>query len=67
MNARLNKANRVLYLIKRNVAYAVKSFIKLGLYKSLVLPVLLYGINCTTPSKSDLGNLENSSRKQLVG
>ena len=49
INARLNKANRVLYLIRRNVAYAVKPFIKLGLYKSLVLPVLLYGINCTTP------------------
>ena len=47
INARLNKANRVLYLIRRNNAYAVKPFIKLKLYKSLVLPVLLYGINCT--------------------
>ena len=41
INARLNKANRVVYLIRRNVAYAVKPFIKLGLYKSPVLPVLL--------------------------
>ena len=49
INARLNKANRVLYLIRRNVAYAIKPFIKQGLYKSLVLPDLLYGINCTTP------------------
>ena len=63
INARLNKANRVLYLIRRNVAYVVKLFIKLGLYKSLVRPVLLYGINCTTPSKSDLGNLEKLQRK----
>ena len=55
INPRLNKANRVLYLIRRNVAYAVKPFIKLGLYKLLVLPVLLYGVNCTTPSKSDSG------------
>ena len=31
LNARLNKANRVLYLIRRNVAFAVKPFIKLEL------------------------------------
>ena len=65
INARLNKANIVLYLIRRNVAYAVKPFIKLGLYKSPVLPVLLYGINCTTRSKSDLGNLEKLQRKAV--
>ena len=65
MNARLNKANRVLYLIRRNVAYAEKPFIKLRLYKSLFLPVLLNGINCTTPSKSDLVNLEKLQRKAV--
>ena len=65
INARLNKANKVFYLIRRNVAYAVKSFIKLGLYKSLVLPVLLYGINCTTASKFDLVNLEKLQRKAV--
>ena len=64
LNARLNKANRVLYLI-RSVAYAVKPFIKLELYKSLVLPDLLYGIICTTPSKSDLGSLEKLQRKAV--
>ena len=63
INARLNKANRVLYMIRRNVAYGAKPFIRSGLYKSLVLSVLLYGINCTTPSKSDLGNLEKHQRK----
>ena len=52
ISAILNKANRVFYLIKRNVVYAVKPLIKLGLYKSLVLPLLLYGINCITPSIS---------------
>ena len=66
INARLNKANRSLYLIRRNVAYAVKPFIKLGLYKSLVLLFLLYGISCTTPSKSDLGNLEKLQRKAVM-
>ena len=38
INGRLKKANRVLYLIRRSVAYSVKPSIKLGLYKSLVLP-----------------------------
>ena len=65
INARLNDANRVFYLIRRNVAYAVKNFIKLGLYKSLVLPVLLYRINCTMPSKSDLSNLEKLQGKSV--
>ena len=65
INAKLNKANRVLYLIRRNAAYALKPFIKLGLYILLVLPFLLYGINCTTPSKSDLGNLEKLQRKAV--
>ena len=51
--------------MRRNVAYAVKPLIKLGLYKSLVLPVLLYGINCSTPSKPDLGNLEKLQRKTV--
>ena len=64
INARLNKSNRVLYSIRKNVAYAVKPFINLGLYISLVLPVL-YGINCTTPSKSDLGYLEKLQRKAV--
>ena len=65
IKATLNKANRVFYLIRSNVAYAVKHFIKLGLYKSLVLPVLLYGINCTQPAQSDFGNLEHLQRKTV--
>ena len=38
---RLRKANKVLYLLRRNVAVQVKPLIKLGLNKSLILPVLL--------------------------
>ena len=43
---RLRKANKVLYLLRRNVAVKVQTLIKLGLYKSLILPVLLYGFAC---------------------
>ena len=55
---RLRKANKVQYLLRRNVAVQVKALIKLGLYKSLILPVLLYGFTCINPSRSELQNLE---------
>ena len=40
---RMKKANKVLYMLKRNVATKVNTLVKLGLYESLILPVLLYG------------------------
>ena len=45
IDKRLKKANKRLYMIRRNVAVNVKTFIKLGLYKSLILPNLLYGFS----------------------
>ena len=57
VNTRLKKANRVLYTIRRNLACIVKTFVKLGLYKSLVLPVLLYGLNCVKLTKTDPQNI----------
>ena len=45
VNLRMKKANGVLYSIRRNVAFKVDIFVKLGLYKSLVLPVLLYELS----------------------
>ena len=62
---RLRKANKVLYLIRRNVAVPVKPFIKLGLYKSLILHVLLYGFTCINPSRSELQNLEHFQKKAV--
>ena len=55
---RLKKANKVLYSIRQNVAYNVKTFIKLGLSKFFVLPLLLCGMNCPSASKTILMNLE---------
>ena len=53
------KANRVLYKIRRIVAVKVKNFIKHGLYKSLIPPILLYGISCLSASRAELQSLEN--------
>ena len=36
---RLKKAKKTLYMIRRNVVVNVRIFIKLGLYKSLILPI----------------------------
>ena len=61
--ARLKKANKVLYLLRRNIALQVRQEIKLGLYKSLILPVLLYGCACTNPNRGELQQLERFQKK----
>ena len=60
---RLRKANKVLYLLRRNVAVKLQTLVKLGLYKSLFLPVLLYGFACVIASRADLHSLENFQKK----
>ena len=60
---RLKKANKVLYSLRRNVAPKVRTHIKLGLYKSLILPVLLYVLSCISPSRAELHLLERFQKK----
>ena len=57
--------DKVLYLLRRNVAVQVKPLIKIGLYKSLILLVLLYGFTCINPSRSELKNLERFQKKAV--
>ena len=59
------KANQVLYMLRRNVHAKVRRSVKLSLYKSLVLPFLLYGFNCVLQSQRDLNQLERFQRKVL--
>ena len=61
----LRKAKKVLYLRRRNVAVQVKPLIKIGLYKSLFLPVLLYGVTCINPSRSELQNVKRFQKKAV--
>ena len=49
--------------LRRNVAVKVQILVKLGLYKSLILPVLLYGFACVFASRADLHLLENFQKK----
>ena len=65
INNRLKKANRVFYGIRRNAAFKVNTFIKLGLYKSLILPILLYGLDCLTVVKYEHQSLQKLQRKAV--
>ena len=56
-------ANKVLYLLRRNVAVKVQTLVKLGLNKSLILPVLVFGFACVFPSRADLHLLEKFQKK----
>ena len=56
---RLRTANKVLYLLRRNVAVKVQTLVKLGLYKSVILPVLFYGFSCVFASRADFHLPEN--------
>ena len=62
---RLRKANKVLYFLRQNVAVQVKPLIKLGLYKSLILTVLLYGFTCINPLQTELQNLKWFQKKAM--
>ena len=63
LEERLKKANRVFYSLRRNVAFKVSMRIKLGLYKSMILPVLMYGSPCCNLNREDMRNLERFQRK----
>ena len=60
---RLKKMNEVLYLLRQNIALQFRQEIKLGLYKSLILPVLLYGSACTNLNRGELQKLERFQKK----
>ena len=57
----LKKANKVLYLLRRNIAPQVRQEIKLGLYKSLILRVPLYGSH-----KSESGQMDPWTKSYAV-
>ena len=63
IDMRLTKANKSFYLIRRNIAYKTLTLIKLGLYKSLLIPILIYGLSCTNLSRGDLVRLERFQKK----
>ena len=62
---RLKKAYNVLFSLRRNIAYNVKPNTKLSLYKSLVLPIVTYGLVCAKQSKATMNALERLQKKAV--
>ena len=54
IDSRMSKANKMFYCIRRNSKFNVKMRVKLSLYKSLILPVLRYGLIICNISRNDL-------------
>ena len=50
---RVKKANAVLYILKQNISPKNATNVKPGLYKSAILPILVYGLQCVA-LKTDL-------------
>ena len=63
VNYRIKKSNKAFFYIKRNVSYRLQTHIKLNLYKSLLLPVLLFASECYSPSRTDCHRLETFQRR----
>ena len=55
----IQKANKVFCCLRRNFAFIINLSMKPGLYKSVILPVLLNGLNCAYQSRTDQRKLEN--------
>ena len=63
LEERMKKANRVFYSLRRNVAFKINMRIKLGIYKAMILTVLMYGSSCCNLNRGDMRNLEWFQRK----
>ena len=61
-NKNLNWHTHIETRLKKKIvfffSYKLKTSCKLGLYKSLLFPVLAYGFNCVAFSKFDMSSLE---------
>ena len=55
---KLPKCNRIVGFLKRSIPFSVSSSRKFLLYKSLILPILLYGAPAWSPSLTMLHQLE---------
>ena len=62
---RLKKAHRAVYLLRRNVSPKFNVSVKLGLYKSILLPILLYGMNCVRLNRGSARDIVSFQKRAL--
>ena len=60
---KLTKANATFFLIRRSVSHLLSPQVKLHLYKTLLMPIILYASQCWSPNKSDLKQLETFQKR----
>lgn len=65
IDSRLTKANKAFYCVRRNISHKVPIPIKLKVFKSIIVPILTYGLFCTNPSRGDLKRLEHFQKRVL--
>ena len=65
LDSKLPKCNRIFNFLKPNIPFSVSSHRKLLLYRSLILPFLLYGAPVWSPSLTTLHQLERFQYKVL--
>ena len=63
--ARMKKANQIFYFAKRNVAKGVSQRVKLGVYKSAVLPLITFASSCFNTCRANLSKLERFQKRAL--
>ena len=59
------KANKVFYMLKRKFAIKVNIFVKLGSYKSIILPALLYGFTFLIAGRTEIQILEKFQKEEV--
>ena len=62
VNRQCQNASRVFYMIKRN-APNLPPVVKVNLYKSMILPVLIYASVCWSPNIGDLKKMESFQKR----
>ena len=65
LDSKLLKYNKIFNFLKRNIPFSVSSHRKILLYRSLILPILLYGAPVWSPSLTMLHQLERFQYKVL--
>ena len=65
VSKRIKKANKALQLLRRNVLRKVNVSVKLELYKSILLPLLFYGMNSVRLSRVSTIDLESAQKRAL--
>ena len=63
IETKLAKANKTFQMLKRNVSKSISQYSKLLLYKSTIIPQLLYASECYSLSRMDVRALEAFNKK----